>query len=105
MLKAQVWLKKKDGMSEDAFRDHWLNVHAPIARDHYENLRTYTVHLVTGVAGKAERLYDGIAEMTWDDREAFVTDMRSEASARANDDLENFAESFGLVFVETHTVK
>jgi uncharacterized protein (TIGR02118 family) len=105
MLKAQIWLKKKDGLSEDAFRDYWLNTHAPIARDHYENLRSYTVHIVTGVAGKGEPLYDGVAEMTWDDRDGFVADMRSEAAGRGNEDLANFTSAYGLVYVETHTVK
>jgi uncharacterized protein (TIGR02118 family) len=105
MLKAQIWLKKKGGMSEEEFRDHWLNVHAPIARDGYERLRSYTVNIVTGAAGKGEPLFDGLAEMTWDDRDAFVEDMRSEAAARGNDDLANFTDGFGLVYVETHTVK
>lgn len=105
MLKAQIWLQKKDGMSEDEFRDYWLNTHAAIARDGYENLRTYTVHLVTGVAGKGEPLYDGVAEMTWDDRDGFVADMRSEAASHGNEDLPNFTRAFGLVYVETHTVK
>ena len=105
MYRAQIWVKKKDGMSTEEFRDYWLSNHAPIARDGYENLRGYTVHLVTGAPGGAEPLFDGIAEMTWDDREAFVADMRSEAAARGNEDLDNFATGFGMVYVETHTVK
>ncbi len=31
--------------------------------------------------------------------------MKSEAAARATEDLRNFTEAFGLLFVEEHTVK
>ena len=43
--------------------------------------------------------------MTWNSRDDFVADMRSEASQRATDDLANFTDGFGLVFVERHIVK
>jgi uncharacterized protein (TIGR02118 family) len=105
MFVTQIWLKKKDGMPLDEFRDYWLKTHAPIARDGYENLRSYQVRIVTGAPGGAEPLYDGVAEMTWDDREGFVADMRSDAGGRGNDDLPNFTSGFGMVYVETHTVK
>lgn len=105
MFKAMIWLRKKDGMTVDEFREHWLGTHAPIARDGYEHLRSYTVNIVTGAAGGAEPPFDGTAELVWDDREGFVSDVRSEAGARGNDDLENFTAGFGLLYVETHTVK
>jgi len=105
VVTAHIWLKKKDGMSVDEFRDHWLNTHAPIARDGYQHLRSYVVSLVTGAPGGAEPLYDGVAELTWDDREGFVADMRSEASKRGNEDLASFTEAFGMAYVESHTVK
>jgi hypothetical protein len=60
---------------------------------------------VTGAPRGTEPLYDGVAELTWDDRDGFKADMATEAAARGNEDLGTFAESFGLVYVEKHTVK
>lgn len=105
MMKALIWVKKNDDMSLDEFRDHWLNVHAPIARDNYEHLKSYTVNLVTRVPEGQEKPFDGIAELTWDDREGFKADMQSEASARGTEDLKTFSSGSGLLFIEQHVVK
>ena len=105
MFTAHIWLKKKEEMSIEEFRDYWLQKHAPIARDGYENLKTYLVSLVTGAPRGQEPLYDGIAELTWDSREGFAADMKSQASAAGTEDLANFTSGFGLVFIEEHTVK
>ena len=64
MFTAHIWLKKKDDMSVDEFRDYWLEKHAPITRDGYENLLGYKVRLVTGAPKGQETLYDGVAELT-----------------------------------------
>jgi uncharacterized protein (TIGR02118 family) len=105
MVRVHVWLRKKDGMADEEFRDHWLNRHAPIARDGYENLKGYVVSLVTRVPEGQERPYDGVAELTWEDREGFSADMKSEAAARGNEDLKSFTGGFGLLFVEQIAVK
>jgi uncharacterized protein (TIGR02118 family) len=105
MMKAHIWVRKKDDMSFEDFRDHWLNTHAPIARDGYEHLKGYTVNLVTRVPEGQEKPFDGIAELTWDDREGFVADMRSDASARGTEDLKTFGSGSGLLFIEQHVVK
>ncbi len=104
-MKVHIWVRKKADMSDEVFQDYWKTKHAPIARDGYEHLRGYVVNLVTGAPGGAEPLYDGVAELTWDDRDGFVADVRSEAGKRGNEDLPNFTSGFGLVYVETHTVK
>jgi uncharacterized protein (TIGR02118 family) len=105
MVHAHIWLRKKDGMSGDEFRDYWLGKHAPIARDGYENLRGYVVDLVTRVPEGQESPYDGIAVLTWDDRDGFKADMGSETAKRSTDDLANFTSAFGLLFVEETVVK
>lgn len=104
-MKVHIWVRRKEGMSEEDFRAHWLNTHAPIARDGYEHLTGYTVHLVTRVPEGQERPYDGVAVLSWEDRDGFKADMGSESARRATDDLANFADAFGLLFVEEHAVR
>jgi len=105
MFRAHIWLKKKDGTSTEEFQRYWVETHAPIARDGYVHLTGYVVNVATG-APKGQTLpYDGVAELTWDSRDDFVADMRSEASQAGTDDLANFTDAFGLVFVEQHVVK
>ncbi len=105
MVRVHIWLRRKDGMSAEAFADHWLRAHAPIARDGFEHLRGYAVHLVTRVPEGQEAPYDGVAELIWDDREGFSADMKSEANRRATEDMANFTSAVGLLFVERTVVK
>lgn len=100
MVRVHIWLRKKEGMSVEEFRDYWVGTHAPIARDGYDRLRGYAIDVVTRVPEGQEAPYDGIAEMTWDTREDFSADMKSEAAMTATDDLANFTSAFGLLFVE-----
>jgi uncharacterized protein (TIGR02118 family) len=106
MVRVHIWVRKKDAMTDEEFADHWLNVHAPIARDGFAYLTGYTVTLVTRSPEGQERPYDGLAELTWEDRDGFKADMGSEANARATEDLKSFGRAFGLLFVgNTLTVK
>lgn len=105
MVRVQIWLRKKEGLSSEEFRDYWLGTHAPIAGQGYENLEGYVVNVVTRVPEGQEAPYDGLAELTWKDREGFKADMASEAARRSTEDLSNFTSAFGLLFVEGVTVK
>lgn len=105
MVRVHIWLRRKEGMSPDEFREYWLHTHAPIAREGYEHLRAYTVHEVTRVPGGQHAPYDGVAVLTWDDRDGFREDMRSDAARRATDDLAGFTSASGLLFVDEHVVK
>jgi uncharacterized protein (TIGR02118 family) len=105
MVRVHIWLKRKDSMSPEEFRDHWVNVHAPIARDGYEHLRGYVVNVVTRVPEGQEAPYDGVAELTWDDREGFSADMKSEAAKRGTEDMATFTDGVGLLFVDQIAVR
>jgi uncharacterized protein (TIGR02118 family) len=105
MTTVHIWLRRKPGMSDEEFRDYWLNTHAPIARDGYEHLRSYVVHLVTRVPEGQERPFDGVAELSWDDRDGFKADMASETASVSTKDLDNFTDGAGLLFVDRHVVK
>jgi uncharacterized protein (TIGR02118 family) len=105
MSRVHIWLRKKEGLSADEFRDYWLTKHAPIARDGYEHLQGYRVELVTRVPEGQQAPYDGVAVLTWGDREGFKADMASETAKQSTEDLANFTSAFGLLFVEEHIVK
>jgi uncharacterized protein (TIGR02118 family) len=105
MVRVHIWLRKKEDLSPEEFRDYWLRSHAPIARDGYEHLRRYTVDAVTRVPEGQDAPYDGVAVLTWDDRDGFREDMRSDAARRATEDVANFTSASGLLFVEETVVK
>jgi uncharacterized protein (TIGR02118 family) len=104
-MKVHIWLRRKEGLSDEEFKDYWLSTHGPIAGEGYEHLKGYTVALVTRAPEGQERPYDGVATLEWDDREGFKADMDSDVAKRSTEDLANFTSSFGLLFVEEHTVK
>jgi uncharacterized protein (TIGR02118 family) len=104
-MKAHIWVRKKAEMSDEEFRDYWLNTHAPISRDGYDHLTGYVVSLVSRVPEGQEKPYDGVAELSWPDRDGFKADMKSEAAKRATDDLANFSEAFGLLYIDQETVR
>jgi uncharacterized protein (TIGR02118 family) len=105
MVRVHVWLRKKEGMSAEEFRDYWVNRHGPIAGEGYEHLQGYTLDVVTRVPQGQEAPYDGVAVLTWDDREGFSADMKSDAARRATEDMQNFTSASGLLFVEEHSIK
>ena len=105
MVRMHIWLRRKDGMSVEDFRDYWVTKHAPIARDGYANLRGYELHTVTRVPGGTEAPYDGLAVLSWDSRDDFKADIASPAAQAATHDMATFTSASGVLFVETDVVK
>lgn len=105
MVRVHIWLRKKPGMSAEDFRSYWEGTHARIARDGYEHLETYIINVVTRVPEGQEAPYDGVAELTWSNRDGFSADMKSEAAKRATADLGNFTSASGLLFVDQESVR
>jgi uncharacterized protein (TIGR02118 family) len=105
MVRVHIWLRKKEDMSSEEFRDYWLTKHAPIAGEGYEQLQGYEVDVVTRVPEGQTAPYDGVAVLTWEDRDGFKVDMQSDVAKRSTDDLANFTSGFGLLFVEHAVVK
>jgi uncharacterized protein (TIGR02118 family) len=105
MVRVHIWVRKRPDMSAEEFGRRWLERHAPIARDGYEHLVGYTVDLVTRVPQGQEAPYDGVATLTWEDRDGFKADLSSDAAARATEDLREFSEASGLLYVEEHVVR
>ena len=69
MIKRIGIISRPEGMTHEALREHWLNVHAPIAL-RIPGLRGYRLNFVESwLAGSAED-WDGFAELWFDDEES-----------------------------------
>ena len=67
MVKALAFFKRKAGMPVDEFQAYWLTRH-PEAVTHLAGLRRYVQsHTLPTAYHKGEPVYDGIAEVWFDD--------------------------------------
>jgi uncharacterized protein (TIGR02118 family) len=92
-------LRKKEGMPYDAFKKHWLEVHAALCVK-LPGMRRYSVNFVD-----RERFphfpYDGFSELWFDDEAALVASLGSPEGKTLLADLPNFAgDVFPIVAVE-----
>ena len=65
-------VRRPDGMTHDAFVDHWLHRHVPLALRHHPGLHKYVTNVVEGRLGDAPD-WDGIAELHFPSPEAMRT--------------------------------
>jgi uncharacterized protein (TIGR02118 family) len=100
MLKVVVGLVRKQGLDHEAFREHWLTEHVPLA-EAIPRLERYTTSLPRT---PEESRYDGFAQLYFADEAALETALASEAVERTGADLPNFADTeagFQTVVEET----
>lgn len=103
MFRVLIWARRRDDLTPEAFRTYWLDTHAPLVARSYEGLRGYTVSPVVAVP-RGESPFDGVAEMVFDSRDAFVAGARSDGGRAAAADLANFTRESSAVFVEEHVI-
>lgn len=93
-------LRKKDGISHEAFVDHWMKKHAELCKK-LPGLRRYSINLVD-----RERFpkfgYDGFSELWFDSEEMLVAAFASPEGKTLLADLPNFAGDIDpIISVET----
>ena len=92
MIKAIYFIKCKPGMDQQAFRAYWLGRHAELVSK-VPGLRRYVqCHTLLSGYKKGEPIWDGIAELTYDDIDAMRRITDSPESRAANEDTPNFAD-------------
>lgn len=96
-------LRKKEGMTHEAFKAHWLGTHAPLCAK-LPGLRRYSVNLVD-----RERFpkfdYDGFSELWFDSEEDLKAAFASPEGVTLLADLPNFAGDIDpIISVETQIV-
>ncbi|MGH2405853.1 MAG: EthD family reductase [bacterium] len=103
MQKVLFWARSRPGMRADEFRRYWLEAHAPLARANFAGLRSYEINIVTGTL-EGEPFVNGLAELYWDSRDAFLHDITSPAGKRVLDDVRNFASEGGPLLADEHRI-
>ncbi|MDT3440456.1 EthD domain-containing protein [Pseudofrankia sp. BMG5.37] len=89
---------RKDGVSEDQFRDHYLGVHAPMSVAHSTATGRYVVRLVEG--GHGPLPLDAVTEIHTESVDAFVDPAKGWDSTEnwkaVIDDAASFLEGFHM---------
>ncbi len=120
MVKLVFVIRRRDDVPRDEFHRYWLEQHGPLARSLLEPLgasRYVQSHAVAPDLNAAlaptrgtAAAYDGLAEISWDSVEAFVTASSSEEGRRANEILVEDEARFidfgrsSLFLTEEHTI-
>ena len=107
MVKAVSFFKRKPGMSVEAFQAYWRTTHAELVVK-LAGVRRY-VQSHTRLSGyrKGEPVYDGIAELWFDDTQAMRALVGSPEYAAVQADEARFIDpsTMGLIITEEHVIK
>ncbi len=98
MIKRMGFVKRKDGMSLEAFHAHWLNVHAPLAMKAPGLLRYIVSTTIPGEVLNYSPAFDGLAEFWYDDMDALEAAEASPEWAATRADSPNFIGSVAALF-------
>ena len=107
MVKALSFFNRKSGMSVEAFQTYWRTRH-PAVVVKLPGIRRYVQsHTLRSAYREGEPVYDGIAEVWFDDTRAMrALASTAEYSAVQADEAQFIARStMGLIITEEHVVK
>jgi uncharacterized protein (TIGR02118 family) len=107
MVKAVSFFKRKPGMSVESFQSYWRASHPGVVIK-LPGIRRYVQsHTLPSGYGKGEPIYDGIAEIWFDDTGAMRALAASASYAAVQADEERFIDraTMGLIITEEHVIK
>lgn len=113
MFKVMVMIKRKPGMSMQAFIDYYENHHAPLGASKVPNLKRYVRHYIRPYgnaiyAADAEPPYDVLTEIAFDDEAdfergmAYLTEPETAALIGADEEKLFDKSSIRFMVVEDH---
>jgi len=107
LVKAITYIKRKPGLSVEAFQEYWRTRHAEVVVKMPGILGYVQSHARPSGYAKGELPYDGIAEMWFDDTGAMKGLRGDPAYAAVQADEANFIDraSMGLLITEEHMIK
>lgn len=104
MIKQIFLIKRKPGMNFEEFKKHYLEVHAPLFKKLFPEVRKYVVSLALQ-RGK-ETPYDAVTEVYWDDFATIVKAAKSDTYKNIiRPDEERFAAPMEVVLTEEYPQK
>lgn len=107
MVKMIAFFKRAPGMSVEAFQAYWRTTHAEIVAQ-LPGLRKYVQsHTLLSGYRKGEPVYDGIAEVWFDDTQAMRAVAQTSQYAAVRADEPNFIDlsTMGSIITEEHVIK
>ncbi len=106
MVKAIYFIKRKHRMPLEHFRSYWLGEHARLVKRLPELRRYVQSHTLDSGYRTREPVYDGIAELWYDDTDSMRRAGATAGGAAAAADQANFIEpsSFDFVITEEREV-
>lgn len=106
MVKLIALLKRKPGITREAFAQRWVYEHTKLSGQ-LPGLRGYRINIATAhqPAGVGdEPLYDGTAELWWDSLEAMEASFDSAIGALAGKDADEFCSVRLHLYTEEHLI-
>ena len=102
MIKQVSFFKRRDDLSPEEFRDHWLNAHADVVRQLNGIVRYVQNHALEPRSG-----FDGIAEVWFEDIESMRNVVDTPELAAIRSDEENFIDlnTMGTVLTTEYLIK
>jgi uncharacterized protein (TIGR02118 family) len=107
MVKAVSFFKRKAGMSVEDFQFYWRSRHPDVVTKMPGVRRYVQSHTLRSGYGKGEPVYDGIAEVWFDDSKAVKALAGTPEYAAVAADEAHFIDraTMGLILTEEHVIK
>ncbi len=106
MVKLIAFLKRKPGLSKEEFARRWVREHTKMSM-RLPGLRGYRINIAMDRQPEgtgAEPIYDGTAELWWDDIDAMESAFATELGRRAGEDADQFAEVRIHLYTAEHVI-
>lgn len=105
MVKLIALLKRKPGMTREEFSARWLNEHTKLSAK-MPGLREYRINVATAHQpdDASGAIYDGTAELWWDNMEAMEAAFASPEGVRAGADADSFADVRLHIYTDEYMV-
>lgn len=104
MIKVISLFKRKPELSVEAFTKHWISTHAELVRQ-VPGIRRYVQsQTIASAYRKGEPIYDGMAELWYDDTAAMRRAADAPVSREAFADNRNFLDLNSFVSIHTEEV-
>ena len=107
MVKAVAFFKRRAGMAVDAFQEYWLTRHPDVVTKLPGVRRYVQSHTRPAAHRDGEPIYDGIAELSFDDSGAMraLRDTAEMAAVQADEARFIDRSTMGLIITEEHVIK